>query len=67
MKPHKIIYLLKEAGYNQTDVARMRGCAKSLVSRVIYNTNTSAPTQKVIAGLVGKPVEVLWPPVKKAC
>ena len=67
MKPHKIIYLLNDAGYRQTDVARIRGCSSSLVSRVIYDTNTSAPTQQVIARLIGKPVEELWPAVKKAC
>jgi lambda repressor-like predicted transcriptional regulator len=65
MTPHKIICLLREAGYKQTDVSQIRGCSSSLVSRVIYDTNTSAPTQQLIAHLVGKPVEDLWPSVKK--
>jgi lambda repressor-like predicted transcriptional regulator len=66
MDPIDIKYLLEKSGHIQSDVARIRGCSRALVCRVIHGKDTSAPTQKVIAGLIGRPVKELWPPVQKA-
>ncbi len=66
MHPADIKSLLEKAGYSQADVARMWKKSKSLVCRVIQGTNTSRPTQELIAELVGKPVNELWPPMRKA-
>lgn len=66
MHPADIKSLLEKSGYKQSDVARLRGTSRSLVCRVIKGTNTSLPTQKVIAKLVGKPVEQLWLEYQKA-
>lgn len=66
MDPNDIHSLLKKSGHSQVDVARMRKKSPSLVCRVIKGQNTSRPTQELIAKLVGRTVDELWPQHQKA-
>ena len=64
MDPIDIQAQLKKCGLNQAAIARALGISEMTVSRVIRSRDTgyvSRPRMNDIAGLLGKPVEVVFP------
>lgn len=68
MEPLDIKQAIERAGYTQAEIARLRGVSRSAINRVIWRGDVSAPIHKLIAKLIKRPVEEIWPDYyKKAC
>lgn len=56
-----ISYRLKRLGKTQSEIARDLGVRQGVVSNVIHDRATAHGVASYIAGLLGMPVEELWP------
>ena len=61
MKPIDIKIELMRSGVKQTDIAKKCNVKPPHVHKVICNTTKSARVRKVIADILGKKVEQIWP------
>lgn len=57
----EISYRLKRLGMSQSDIARQLGITQTVVCNTIRGRISSYRVATHIAGLLGEPVEALWP------
>jgi lambda repressor-like predicted transcriptional regulator len=61
MSPREIKELLTERGISQTIIAHAAKVSSTQVHRVVYGRDKSPRIRKVIARMLGVPVEHIWP------
>ena len=64
MHPEEIKAAIRMKGTTPTAIAEEEGVSRSMVSHVINGNAKSARIQVRIAQIIGKPIAVIWPPIK---
>jgi lambda repressor-like predicted transcriptional regulator len=64
MHPEQIKAAMRMAGVTPAALADDMGLARPSVTRVINGLATSARVKERVAGVVGKPVHIVFPPAK---